>query len=32
MWKLRRVLNEVPPIEAMELLIGKLKKTKNNKN
>jgi|APSaa5957512622_1039677.scaffolds.fasta_scaffold05346_4 transcription termination factor Rho len=30
MWKLRRVLNEVPPVEAMELLIGKLKKTQNN--
>jgi len=30
MWKLRRVLNDVPPIEAMELLIGKLKKTQNN--
>ena len=30
MWKLRRVLNDVPPTEAMELLIGKLKKTQNN--
>ncbi len=29
-WMLRRVLNDVPPVEAMELLIGKLKKTKNN--
>jgi len=29
-WTLRRVLNEVPPVEAMELLIGKVKKTKNN--
>ncbi len=30
MWQLRRVLNGVQPIEAMELLIGKLKKTQNN--
>jgi len=29
-WALRRVLNGVPPAEAMELLISKLKKTKNN--
>ncbi|OGV65177.1 MAG: transcription termination factor Rho [Lentisphaerae bacterium RIFOXYB12_FULL_65_16] len=29
-WTLRRVLNDVPPVEAMELLIGKVKKTKNN--
>ena len=29
-WTLRRVLNGVPPVEAMELLIGKLKKTTNN--
>ena len=29
-WGLRRVLNDVPPVEAMELLVGKLKKTKNN--
>ncbi len=30
MWMLRRVLNDIPPVEAMELLIGKLKKTANN--
>lgn len=30
MWTLRRVLNGVPPHEAMELLLNKLKKTKNN--
>jgi len=29
-WQLRRVLNGVPPVEAMELLLGKLKKTQNN--
>ncbi len=29
-WALRRVLNDVPPVEAMELLISKLKKTANN--
>jgi len=29
-WQLRRVLNDVQPVEAMELLIGKLKKTQNN--
>jgi len=29
-WALRRVLNGVPPAEAMELLISKLKKTSNN--
>jgi len=29
-WTLRRVLNGVPPVEAMELLISKLKKTQNN--
>jgi len=29
-WKLRRVLNGVQPTEAMELLLSKLKKTKNN--
>jgi transcription termination factor Rho len=29
-WTLRRVLNGVPPVEAMELLINKLKKTRNN--
>ncbi len=30
MWQLRRVLNGVPPVEAMELLVGKIKKTQNN--
>ncbi len=29
-WQLRRVLNGVPPVEAMELLIKKLKKTQHN--
>ncbi|MBN2449314.1 MAG: transcription termination factor Rho [Lentisphaeria bacterium] len=29
-WTLRRVLNGVPTVEAMELLISKLKKTNNN--
>lgn len=29
-WQLRRVLNGVPPVEAMEMLIKKLKKTQNN--
>ncbi|NCA82876.1 MAG: transcription termination factor Rho [Opitutae bacterium] len=29
-WILRKALNGVPPVEAMELLIGRLKKTKNN--
>jgi transcription termination factor Rho len=29
-WTLRRVLNGVPTVEAMELLISKLKKTENN--
>jgi transcription termination factor Rho len=29
-WTLRKALNGVPPVEAMELLIGRLKKTKNN--
>ncbi|MFW5996717.1 MAG: transcription termination factor Rho [Lentisphaeria bacterium] len=29
-WQLRRVLNDVQPVEAMELLLGKLKKTQNN--
>jgi transcription termination factor Rho len=29
-WMLRRILNGVPPTEAMELLIGKLRKTRNN--
>jgi len=30
MWVLRKVLNEMNPVEAMELLIEKLKKTKSN--
>jgi len=30
MWILRKVLNEMNPVEAMELLIAKLKKTKSN--
>ncbi|NOY82700.1 MAG: transcription termination factor Rho [Kiritimatiellaeota bacterium] len=29
-WSLRRILSGVPPVEAMELLINKLKKTQNN--
>ncbi|MDT8389984.1 MAG: transcription termination factor Rho [Lentisphaeria bacterium] len=29
-WQLRRILNGVPPVEAMEMLIKKLKKTQNN--
>ena len=29
-WKLRRVLNGVSSVEAMELMLNKLKKTKNN--
>ena len=29
-WVLRRVLNEMNPVEAMELLINKLKRTKSN--
>jgi transcription termination factor Rho len=29
-WVLRRVLNDMNPVEAMELLTGKLKKTKSN--
>jgi transcription termination factor Rho len=29
-WALRRVLSGVPNVEAMELLINKLKKTENN--
>jgi transcription termination factor Rho len=29
-WTLRRVLNGVPPVEAMELMMSKLRKTKNN--
>ena len=30
MWALRKVMNGVPPVEAMELLIGKMKKMKSN--
>ncbi len=30
-WILRKVLNDLPPAEAMELLIERLKKTKSNK-
>jgi len=29
-WVLRKALNGVPPVEAMELLISKLKKSKTN--
>ena len=29
-WILRKILNEVSSVEAMELLIGKLKKVKTN--
>ena len=29
-WTLRKAMNGVPPVEAMELLIGKLKKVKTN--
>jgi transcription termination factor Rho len=29
-WILRKVLNELNPVEAMELLIDKLKKTRSN--
>lgn len=29
-WTLRKVMNGVPPVEAMELLVGKLKKMKTN--
>ncbi len=29
-WKLRKAMNGVPPVEAMELLLGKLKKMKSN--
>ncbi|NCD33302.1 MAG: transcription termination factor Rho [Spartobacteria bacterium] len=30
MWTLRKALNGVPPVEAMELVIGRLKKVQNN--
>ena len=29
-WVLRRVLNDMNPVEAMELLTGKMRKTKTN--
>ncbi|HIE11390.1 MAG TPA: transcription termination factor Rho, partial [Kiritimatiellae bacterium] len=29
-WILRKALNGVPPVEAMELLVNRLKKTKTN--
>ncbi len=29
-WQLRRILNGVPPVEAMEMMVAKLKKTRNN--
>jgi transcription termination factor Rho len=29
-WALRKVMNGVPPVEAMELMIGKMKKVKTN--
>jgi len=29
-WKLRKAMNGVPPVEAMELLLAKLKKMKSN--
>jgi transcription termination factor Rho len=29
-WVLRRVLNEMNPVDAMELLVNKLKRTKSN--
>jgi transcription termination factor Rho len=29
-WTLRKALKDVPPVEAMELLINRLKKTKSN--
>ena len=29
-WVLRKAINGVPPVEAMELIIGRLKKTKSN--
>ena len=30
MWILRKAINGVPPAEAMELLLGRLKKVKTN--
>ena len=29
-WTLRKAMNGVPPVEAMELIIGKMKKIKTN--
>jgi transcription termination factor Rho len=29
-WILRRALNGVPPVEAMEMIVNRLKKTKTN--
>jgi transcription termination factor Rho len=29
-WILRKAINSVPPVEAMEVLISRLKKTKSN--
>jgi transcription termination factor Rho len=29
-WILRRAINGIPPVEAMELIVGRLKKTKSN--
>ena len=29
-WTLRKAMNGVPPVEAMELIVGKLKKIKTN--
>jgi transcription termination factor Rho len=29
-WILRRAMNGVPPVEAMELIVNRLKKTKSN--
>jgi transcription termination factor Rho len=29
-WILRRAINGVPPVEAMELIVNRLKKTKSN--
>jgi transcription termination factor Rho len=30
MWVLRRVLNDMNPVEAMELLVNRLRRTKTN--
>ena len=29
-WQLRKYMNDIPPVEAMELLIKKMKETENN--